>query len=180
MSGIECRNPIDDYKLINKELEDFDKKLIKKPSIVIANKMDIPEAKENLEKFKKEYPNLEVFEISAMKNEGIDKVLIRLADIIDELPEEKVYEDEQFESFVLYKYQNEDEFTIDKDDDGTWVVSGKKVEKLFHMTKFNSDDSIKRFSSILRKMGVDDKLYELGAQPGDNVRILDFIFELRA
>lgn len=180
MSGIEGRNPIDDYKLINKELSDFDEKLIKKPSIVIANKMDIPSSKDNLEKFKMEYPNIEIFEISALNHQGIDKVLINLADMLDKIPEEKVYKDEQFESHVIYKFVNDNTFEISRDDDGTWVVKGEQIEKLFLMTKFNSDDSIKRFSNKLRKMGVDDKLYELGAQPGDNVRILDFIFELRA
>ena len=179
MSGIEGRSPIDDYKLINKELADFNEKLIKKPSIVIANKMDIPSAKDNLEKFKAEYSDIEIFEISAINHQGIDKVLIKLADMLDEIPEERVYEDEQFERHVIYKFVNDSTFEINRDDDGTWVVSGNEIEKLFKMTKFNNDESIKRFSNKLRKMGVDDKLYELGAQPGDNVRILDFIFELR-
>ena len=80
MSGIEGRNPIDDYKLINKELEEFDKKLMKKPMIVIANKMDIDSSFDNLKKFKKEYPDIDVFEISAIEHKGIDNVLIKLAD----------------------------------------------------------------------------------------------------
>ena len=180
MSGIEGRNPVDDFKLINKELENFDVKLLKKPMIVIANKMDIPSAKENLVKFKQEYPELEIYEISAINKTGIDKVLVKLADMLDKIPINNIYEDEQFESHVVYKFKNDNTFNVERDKDGYWVVSGDEVEKLFLMTKFNSDESIRRFSNKLRKMGVDDKLYELGAQQGDSVKILDYIFELKA
>lgn len=179
MSGIEGRDPIDDFNIINKELKDFDKKLMDKPMIVIANKMDIPSSKQNLEKFKEKFKDIEVFSISALNHEGIDNVLIRLADMLDEIPISSIYDDEQFESHVVYKFVNDKTFKITKDDDGTWVVSGEQIEKLFKMTKFNSDESIKRFSNKLRKMGVDDKLYEMGAKQGDSVRILDFIFELK-
>lgn len=179
MSGIEGRDPIDDFNIINKELKGFDKKLMDKPMIVIANKMDIPSSKQNLEKFKENFKDIEVFSISALNHEGIDNVLIRLADMLDEIPISSIYDDEQFESHVVYKFVNDKTFKITKDDDGTWVVSGEQIEKLFKMTKFNSDESIKRFSNKLRKMGVDDKLYEMGAKQGDSVRILDFIFELK-
>ena len=180
MSGFEGRDPYDDYLVINKELEDFNEKIIKKPMIVIANKMDMPNAKENLEKFKEKLPNVEVYEISAINHQGVDKVLLKLADMLDSIEISPIYEEEKFESHVLYKFKKEQPFEITRDDDGTWVVSGEQVEKLFKMTKFTTDDSIKRFSNKLRKMGIDDKLYELGAQEGDTVRILDYLFELRA
>ena len=80
MSAFEGRNPIDDYKIINKELENFNKKILDKPQIVIANKMDMQSSLENLEKFKKEV-DCEVYPISAVTGEGIDKVLIKPATI---------------------------------------------------------------------------------------------------
>ena len=180
MSGFEGRNPYEDYQIINKELKDFNENIMKKPMIVIANKMDMEGSKQNLEEFKKKVPNVEVFEMSAINKQGIDEILIRLADMLDNIKVEPIYDESKFESHVLYKFKKEKPFTITKDSDGMWVVSGKEIEKLFKMTKFTSDDSIKRFSNKLRKMGIDDKLYELGAQEGDNVRILDYIFELRA
>lgn len=180
MSGFEGRDPYEDYKIINKELEDFNKKIIKKPMIVIANKMDIEGAKENLIEFKKKVSNVEIFEISAINHEGIDEVLIKLADMLDTIEKEPIYDESKFESHVLYKFKKEQPFTITRDSDGTWVIRGEEIEKLFKMTKFTSDDSIKRFSNKLRKMGIDDKLYEMGAQEGDSVRIMDFIFELKA
>ena len=180
MSGFEGRDPYDDYLVINKELEDFNEKIMKKPMIVIANKMDMPNAKENLEKFKEKLPNVEVYEISAINHQGVDKVLLKLADMLDSIEITPIYEEEKFESHVLYKFKKEQPFEINRDSDGTWVVSGEQVEKLFKMTKFTTDDSIKRFSNKLRKMGIDDKLYELGANEGDTVRILDYLFELKA
>ena len=180
MSGFEGRDPYDDYLVINKELEDFNEKIMKKPMLVIANKMDMPNAKENLEKFKEKLPNVEVYEISAINHQGVDKVLLKLADMLDSIEITPIYEEDKFESHVLYKFKKEQPFEINRDSDGTWVVSGEQVEKLFKMTKFTTDDSIKRFSNKLRKMGIDDKLYELGAQEGDTVRILDYLFELKA
>jgi len=180
MSAFEGRDPYEDYKIINKELEDFNPKILKKPMIVIANKMDIEGAEKNLEEFKKKVPGVKIFEISAVSRTGVDKVLIELANMLDNIQQTPIYEEEKFESHVLYKFKKEQPFTISKDPDGTWVVSGEQVEKLFKMTKFTTDDSIKRFSNKLRKMGIDDKLYEMGAQEGDTVRILDYLFELKA
>lgn len=180
MSGFEGRNPYDDYKIINKELENFNDKIVKKPMIVIANKMDMESSQDNLKEFKKKVPNVKVFEMSAINRQGIDEILTHFADMLDTLPKEPIYDETKFESHVLYKFKKEQPFTITRDDDGTWVIRGDEVEKLFKMTKFTSDDSIKRFSNKLRKIGIDDKLYEMGAKEGDAVRILDFIFELKA
>ena len=178
MSGFEGRNPYDDYVLINKELEAFNKKLMEKPMIVIANKMDVEGAKENLEEFKKKV-DCEIFEVSAVSKTGLDAVVNRLADILDTIPNNPLYDDSQIESHVLYKFKKEEPFIITRDDDGTWVVSGKEVERIFKMTKFSSDEAVTRFAKKLRKMGIDDKLVEMGAETGDCVRILDFYFDFR-
>ena len=177
MSAFEGRDPYEDYLTINKELEDFNKKIIDKPQIIIANKMDIPTSKENLKKFK-EKVNVEVFEMSAMNGEGIDKIINKLADMLDNIKKEPLYDEQKFESHVLYKFKVEKPFTITRDN-GTWVVRGDEVEKLLRMTKFSSDEAALRFSNKLRKMGIDDQLRELGAEEGDTVRILDFEFEYK-
>jgi len=178
MSASELRNPYEDFVLINKELEAFNEKLMKKPMIVIANKMDLPNAKENLEEFKKKV-DLEIFEVSAATNKGLDKVVNRLADILDTIPNNPLYDDSQIESHILYKFKKEEPFTITRDDDGTWVISGDEVEKIFKMTKFTSEEAIYRFAKKLRRMGIDDKLKELGAEEGDQVRILKFYFDFK-
>lgn len=178
MSAIEGRDPINDYKIINKELENFNPKIMEKPQVVIANKMDIEGAKENLVKFKEAYPELTIYEVSAINGEGLDPILIKLADMLDTISKQPLYEDEKIESHVLYKFKREQPFTIHKDND-TWVVLGKEVEKLLRMTKFNTDEAANRFANKLRRMGVDEKLRELGAEDGDTVRILDFEFEYK-
>ena len=176
MSGLEGRDPLEDYDTINKELKDFDEKLILKPQVVIANKMDLEGAKENLERFKKKY-NVPVYEVSAITNKGLDKVLVKIADELDKIKEEPLFSDEAFESHVLYKFKKEQPFTITRDND-IYVVRGKEIEKLFHMTKFTDEGAV-RFARKLRAMGIDDKLLEMGAKYGDKVQIEDLIFEFK-
>ena len=176
MSAWEGRDPYSDYTIINKELESFNKKMILKPQVIVANKMDVPGAKENLEEFKKKVKDVEIFEVSAMNNEGMDNLLIHLADMLDNIEKLPLYEDEEIESHVLYKFEREQPFTITHEGN-EWVIRGKEVEKLLKMTRFTSDEAANRFANKLRKMGIDDKLRELGAQEGDTIRILDFEFE---
>lgn len=175
MSGIEGRNPIDDYKTINNELESFNKNLLEKPQIIIANKMDIPSSTKNLEEFKKEI-KLPIYEISAMENMGVDEVINALADILDTIPKTPLIDEEKFESHILYKFKREKPFTI-TNENGVWVIKGKEVEKVLLMTKFSTDESVRRFANKLRRMGIDDELRSLGAKEGDTIRILDLEFE---
>ena len=177
MAGSEGRDPYEDYLLINKELEEYNEKLIKKPMIVIANKMDLDTAKDNLEVFKKKV-DCEIFEVSAATNKGLQEVVNRLADILDTIPDNPLYDESQIESHVLYKFKKEEPFTITKEDD-VWVIKGEEIEKLFKMTKFSSDEAAYRFAKKLKRMGIDDKLRELGAESGDQVQILDFFFEYK-
>ena len=174
MSGLEGRDPYEDYMVIRNELKNYSDKLANKEEIIVANKMDMPDSKDNLEEFKKKIDK-EIVEISAINNQGIDELLIKLADKVDELPEEDIYEEDNFESHILYKFNEEKPFTIEKVND-TYVVHSEKIEKLFRMTKF-TDEGIRRFSNKLRRMGVDEELKKMGAEEGDTVKILDFEFE---
>lgn len=177
MSGFEGRDPYEDYITINKELENFNKKIMEKPQIIIANKMDMEGSQENLEKFKKKV-DLPIYPISAMQGTGLNEVINKLADMLDNIAKSPLYEPEKFETHVLYKFEEEEPFTITKEDD-TWVIRGDKVEKILKMTKFNTDESALRFANKLRRLGVDDELRKMGAEEGDNVRILDFEFEYK-
>ena len=178
MSGSENRDPYEDYLLINKELKDFNEKLLKKKMIIIANKMDLEKSKENLKNFK-EKVDLEIFEVSAAMNKGLDKVINRLADILDETKETSLYEEDEIESHILYKFQKEEPYKITKVEDNLYEISGKERERIFKMTKFTSDEAIRRFAKKLRRMGIDDKLREMGAKDNDQVRILDFYFDFK-
>ena len=177
MGRTEGRDPYDDFTVINKELENFNKKLIKKPMIVIANKMDMPESEDNLKEFKKKV-KCEVYPISAINSEGIDNVLIKLADLLDTVEDEPLYEEGEYLSHVLYKFEKTKPFTIEKKDD-YYIIHGEEIERLFKMTRFSSQEGALRFAKKLRKLGIDDELEKLGAKEGDIVRILDFDFEYR-
>lgn len=176
MSGY-TNDPYNDYIVINKELENFNKNLLTKKQIIIANKMDMPKSKENLEKFKEKVKQ-PVYEISAINGEGLDKVISKLADILKDIPKTKLYEDTDLENHVLYKFKEEKPYEIIKENE-TWVIKGDKIEKLFKMSRLDTDEAILRFSNKLRKMGVDDKLKEKGAKEGDIIKILDFEFEFK-
>lgn len=178
MSGSEGRYPYEDYIMINKELEAFNEKLIKKPMIIVANKMDLEGAKENLEEFKRQV-NCEIFEVSAATNTGLQAVVDRLANLLDEIPVNSLYDESQIESHVLYKFKKEEPFTITKEEEGLYRISGKEVERIFKMTKFSSDEAVYRFAKKLCRMGIDDKLKEMGAVAGDQVRICDFYFDFK-
>lgn len=177
MGAVEGREPYSDYEIINNELKNFNEEIIKKPQIVIANKMDMPGAMENLEKFK-EKVNLEIYPVKAINNEGLKDVIEALAKKLEEIPKMPLYNEQNFESHVLYEFKAEKPFTINKEGN-TWVVRGDKIEKLLKMTKFNTDEAANRFANKLRKYGVDDELRNLGAVEGDIIRILDFEFEYK-
>ena len=178
MGCAEGRDPYEDYELINKELADFDKKLLEKPQIIIANKMDIEGSIDNLNKFKKKIKDIKIFEVSAATNQGLQDVADYLQKMIEDMPEEEILRNESVEEHKLYKYEKEEPFTIHKEDD-VWVIEGKDIERMFKMTKFANDEDEYRFANRLTKLGVDDKLRELGAEDGDQVRILDFYFDFK-
>ena len=178
MGSFEGRDPIIDYENIYSELENFDESLINKPSIIIANKMDLPDAKNNLDKFRKKYPNKEIYEVSAIMNEGFETLILRLADIVENTETVKLYKEEDYASHTLYKFNNELPYTITREGD-LWILKGKEIEKLFAMTRFTEDESIARFARKLKGMGIEDELERLGAKRGDEVKIDDYIFEFK-
>ena len=175
MSSSEGRDPYKDYVAIRKELEKFSKKLLNKKEIIIANKMDLPNAKENLKKFKTKI-NKPVYEISALNNKNIDNLIKVLSDNVQKIPIEELYNQDIQESHVLYKFKKEKPFKIIKEND-KYVISGEEVEKIFEMMNFNTEEAISRFSKKLRKMGIDDELIKMGIKEGDIVKIEDYEFE---
>lgn len=175
MSASEGRDPYEDYQIIRKELETFSPKLLNKKEIIIANKMDIPSAKENLEEFKKKIDK-DIYEISAINNQNLDTIITVLSDLVKNTKEEILYDESVQEKHVLYKFKKEKPFTIIKDGKD-FVIKGEQVEKIFKMINFNTEEAISRFAKKLRKMGVDEELEKMGVQEGDIIKILDYEFE---
>lgn len=176
MSGSEGRDPYEDYVTINKELGEYEYRLLERPQIIVANKMDGDEAEENLKKFKEKLGYQKVFPIIAPIHEGIDAVLYAVADALETAPD--FFNQEEEQESVLYTYKEEEKpFTIHNKGNGVWEVTGKKVERLVQMASFTTDDGFQRFALQIRNMGIDDALREAGCEDGDTVRLYDFEFE---
>ena len=182
MSGSEGRDPIDDYHVINKELVAYKQRLEDRPQIIVTNKMDMPDAEENLELFKEEIGDDHIIiPLSAVSRDNIDQLLYTIADQLEKVKDIdfSVEEDENVGvNRVVYKHTpSQDTFTITRDDDGAYVVSGNAIERTFKMTDFNSDPAVRRFARQMRSMGIDDALRARGCSNGDIVRILGGEFE---
>jgi GTPase len=181
MAATEGRDPFEDYLKINEELRLYGFRLLERPQVIAANKMDMPGAEENLEAFKEKLEeNWAVFPISALTKEGLTPLLRYVAELVGTTPEfplEAGLVPDEEKGPVLYKAEKEETFKITRDDDGAYVVKGEGIEKLFKMTDFSRDESVQRFARTLRGMGIDEALRNRGIEDGDIVRILDFEFE---
>ncbi|GAA0058867.1 GTPase Obg [Streptococcus canis] len=187
MSASEGRDPYEDYVSINNELETYNLRLMERPQIIVANKMDMPEAQENLKVFKEklaaqydEFDDLPmIFPISSLAHQGLDNLLEATAELLAKTDEFLLYDESDLvDEEAYYGFaEAEKEFEITRDDDATWVLSGEKLERLFVMTNMERDESIMKFARQLRGMGVDEALRERGAKDGDLVRIGKFEFE---
>ncbi len=174
VSGMEGRDPIEDYHKINQELALYNERLGKRPQIIVANKMDLPQARDNFQRvldyMVKE--GREVFAVSAATGEGLTAVMNRAEQLLQEYVEDFPLEDAK-----VYQAEPEREFWITREDDGTFVVHGKNIEKLVAMINFDNDEGVRRFQLIWRRLGIEEALLERGIQEGDNVRIRDVAFE---
>lgn len=179
MAGSEGRDPYEDYLKINDELKQYHYRLMERPQVIAANKMDIPGAEEQLEYFKENLKeDIPIFPISAVTKEGLRDLLYEVAGLVETTPTFPITEDEEKEEdHVLYQFQAEEPFTISRDDDGAYVISGGQIEKLFKMTDFAHDEAVRRFARQMRGMGIDEALRERGIKDGDIVRILEYEFE---
>ncbi|HHV5923166.1 TPA: GTPase ObgE [Streptococcus agalactiae] len=187
MSASEGRDPYDDYVSINNELETYNLRLMERPQIIVANKMDMPDSEENLAAFKEklaanydEFDDMPmIFPISSLAHQGLENLMDATAELLDNTEEFLLYDETDMQEDEAYYGFNEDErpFEITRDDDATWVLYGDKLEKLFVMTNMERDESIMKFARQLRGMGVDEALRERGAKDGDIVRIGNFEFE---
>lgn len=187
MSASEGRDPYEDYVSINNELETYNLRLMERPQIIVANKMDMPEAEENLKIFKEKltanYDDFEempmIFPISSLAHQGLENLMEATAELLAKTDEFLLYtDDDMIDEEVYYGFApDERPFEISRDDDAAWVLSGEKLEKLFVMTNMERDESVMKFARQLRGMGVDEALRERGAKDGDIVRIGNFEFE---
>ncbi len=174
ISGSEGRNPVDDYRRINSELEKYSKRLAQLPQIIAANKMDITGADENLELLKKEVANdgVKVFPVSAAAVKGFDTLLDEIIKTLAALP--KVYEFEEEDMPERTKYEPGFEIAMDGD---VFVVSGGSVDYILDTTYADDEISMRRFQQYLIKEGIIDALRKKGANETSTVRMGEWEFD---
>ncbi|MBR6516529.1 MAG: GTPase ObgE [Bacilli bacterium] len=180
MSATDGRDPVEDYKIIRKELGDFKEDLLKRAEILVANKMDVEGAEENLKRFKALTGIENIIPISAYTKDNLNELLYKIADTLDEV-RSKVDYTVITDTVVEYNFVPEkNKYEITMDDSGFFHVDGPAIEKLFERTDFNNEVSVRQFARALRDLGVDAELRELGAEEGETIIILGYEFEFVA
>lgn len=178
MGAEDHRDPLDDYRIINEELKAYQYRLAERPQVVIANKMDLDNAENNLQRFKQEYPDVLIFPAITLIDEGIDPILYHVMDLIEKTPFFPLTDENDQDESVVYGYNKEDEEIIVRNlGNSQWRVSGPRVERMMLRSKTDTEADIFRLGNNFRKLGVDQALREAGAEDGDKVYILDFAFE---
>jgi len=177
-SGLEGRDPVEDFYKINAELKKYSEKIARRTQILVANKIDLPEAQENLPRLQAlaEKEGMKLFAISAATRSGLKELIAYVGEWLEHYTPEP--EAEAAEK-VYDKTEDPDKVTIRRDQSGDFVVAGKSLEKLVSMTNFNNDEALRRFQYIWRIKGIDEKLRERGVKEGDTVHIGEMEFEWR-
>ena len=174
ISGSEGRDPLEDYDAIMKELEAYGD-LKNRPMIVVANKMDLPDAEENLARLREKLDGtgIQIFPVSAATNPNFKELLYATIELLDTCPPAEPFSEEEL--FELSELAGES-FTVDRQND-VYFVYGPAMEHLIASVNFDNEESMNFFHRSLRRMGVIDALREKGAQEGDTVVIDEMEFD---
>ncbi|KXZ40133.1 GTP-binding protein [Alkalithermobacter thermoalcaliphilus JW-YL-7 = DSM 7308] len=177
ISGMEGRDPIDDFEKINDELKKYNQKLASRPQVVVANKIDLLDSKDDYEIFKQEIESrgYKVFAMSAATREGVDDVINYVANLLKEVEDIQIISEEEMMKEDL-KENVVEEITV-RLEDGVYIVEGKELQRLLYSINFEDMESLQYFQKIMEKKGIFDKLRQLGVQDGDLVKIYDLEFE---
>lgn len=178
VSGSEGRDPIEDFKAINHELENFSMELAEAPQIVAANKSDMatPEQVERLRNYVEDQ-GLLFYEISAATTKGTKELMYGVWERLSVLPPVK-----QFEAQPLTQEEIDDKLISKKDfrvtvEDGVYFVEADWLLDILRTANMDDYSSLQYFQNVLRTSGIIDKLEEMGIEEGDTVSIFDFEFE---
>jgi len=168
---VDGRDVMEDFITLRNELEYFNPELLNRPYLIVANKLDVPGAEENLRALQEKYGD-KVYGISAVSGKGIEELIEKTYALLQAIPAEEY----RGESRIIRRFEEDIPFTIDLID-GVYQVSGKRIENLVTMTKFSQEESLQRFQRTVARMGLDEALKEKGIKVGDTVRIKDMEFD---
>ena len=179
VSGMEGRDPIDDFNKINKELEAYSAKLAKRTQLVVANKMDMPDSPANFEKLKAyvEGQGYEIMAVSAVTGAGLKELMSKAFNLVQAYVPEP--ETEEIPTLGAGEELDQDKFEVIKGNDTDFEVKGKAIERLVAMTNFNNDEALYRFQLIWKRLQIEEALKAAGIKEGQTVRILDMVFNYK-
>lgn len=176
VSGLEGRNPVEDFNIINKELKKYSEKLSKRKQIIVANKIDVMQNEElynQLEKLAKQ-KDLEIFKISAATGQGLKELFIHVSEILKNLTEEDL---EEVEDKKVYTLKEEEQGFNIKIEDGIYIVEGPAIEKILARANLEDNESLYYFQKSIRFLGVEEALKNKGIKEGDTVKFIDWEME---
>ena len=176
VAGVDGRDPIEDFDKINNELAQYSERLARRKQLVVANKMDLPEAQENFGRLKEyvEAKGYEITKASAATGEGLRELMFQAYELLEAyVPEEDEQELSRFDEI------DPDSYEIVVGNDTDYEVRGKNIERLVAMTNFDNDEALYRFQLIWKRLGIDEALKEKGVQEGETVRFRDMVFEYK-
>lgn len=175
ISGSEERDPLEDLRIIQDELRLYSPALAERPVIIVANKMDIPGAEENLQRLKEAVEGQhKIFAVSAATGEGLQALIYHIAQVLPDIQAPQMVR--LTSEHRVTKAKSDKRFEIRKEED-LFIVEGAEIEKHVKMTFFDQEDSIYRFQNILKVMGIDDALEAEGIKEGDKVEIAGVTFD---
>ena len=178
-ASVEGRDPLEDIKAINKELEAYDPAILNKPQVIAANKMDVcmEGSEEIIEQLRKEFgpKGIEVFSISAVSGQGVKELLYHVQELLKTCPEEVTVYEPEFDPAL--RFFSEEPFTVEVNEEGEYVVEGPRIEKMLGYTNIDSEKGFLFFQRFLKEQGILKQLEELGIEEGDTVRMYGLMFD---
>jgi GTP-binding protein len=166
------RDVVEDFRILKRELELHNPDLAQRPYMIVANKMDVPQAEENVGRLSQSLPGENLFRISAVTGDGIDALLNQAYELLQQNIKEETHVGEER---IVRRFEEDVPFEI-KIVDGVYEVTGNRIEKLVAMTNLDNEDALQRFQRTIIHMGLEDALRAKGIKPGDTVRIRDLEF----
>ena len=183
--GFEGRDPVDDYRIINRELEAYAPELSRRPMVVLANKCDMPNTEEKVEELRRmaEADGHQFFAISTVTGQNLDELVVWCASTVAELRQELALTEpteDRSEFWESLRKRRDNHLTIEREERHVWRVSGTAIERMVIQTDWDNDEAVAYLQHRFDRIGLDDQLIKAGARNGDEIRILGFAFSFEA
>lgn len=180
-AGTEGRDPLEDLRILQHELREFDPELSQRRQLIALNKTDLPVEEKTIASLQEEALSvrLRAFAISGVTGTGLKELVYALSQEVEEARKEQVYNKDKDKRVIYTIKEPKEAFAVNKVDEATWEITGYNIERMIEMTDWDNEEAISYMQNRLIKLGIDEKLTQAGAKEGDEVWIRDFSFEFK-